>query len=132
MANKVDALGSYEALLARPDIDAVYIPLPTGVRKPWLIAALQAGKHVLSEKPLAISYAEAKAISDEARRQNLQFMDGVMFAHSARYENLLKLIHGDCTVGTVRRISTQFSFVGGQDFQKNNIVGKWILNRWVV
>ncbi len=121
MPNTVDALGSYEALLARPDIDAVYIPLPTGLRKSWVIAALQSGKHVLCEKPVAINYAEAKIIAEEARKRNLQFMDGVMFAHSKRYEALLKYIHGDCGVGTVRRIATQFSFVGGQEFQKSNI-----------
>jgi predicted dehydrogenase len=121
MPNKVDAVGSYEELLSRSDIDAVYIPLPTGLRKPWVISALEAGKHVLSEKPIAINYADAKAINDEARKRNLQFMDGVMFAHSARYEALLKLVLADCGIGTVRRVATQFSFLAPPDFQTSNI-----------
>lgn len=121
MPNAVVAYGDYEQLLASSDIDAVYIPLPTGVRKNWILAALEAGKHVLSEKPLAISYADAKAIADEARKRNLQFMDGVMFAHSHRYESLMKLIYGDGGVGTVRRVATQFSFLGSKEFHQGDI-----------
>src|SRR5882724_11334735 len=52
------ALGSYEELLASKDIDAVYIPLPTAIRKPWVERAAEAGKHVVCEKPCAVSLAD--------------------------------------------------------------------------
>ena len=55
VAHTVDAVGSYDDLLARDDIDAVYVPLPTGIRKEWVVKAANAGKHVVVEKPLEIT-----------------------------------------------------------------------------
>jgi xylose dehydrogenase (NAD/NADP) len=62
------ALASYEALLAAPDIDAIYLPLPNNMHGDWSIAALEAGKHVLCEKPLAVSEAEARRMYATAER----------------------------------------------------------------
>lgn len=62
------ALGSYDELLQDPDIDAVYIPLPNGLHSKWAIRAMEAGKHVLIEKPIAANAAEATAIKDCAAR----------------------------------------------------------------
>src|SRR4051812_4486475 len=70
---------SYQELLDCKDIDAVYIPLPTGIRKEWVIRAAQAGKHVLCEKPCAVNSADLRAMIDACRSQRVQFMDGVMF-----------------------------------------------------
>src|SRR5579862_9511558 len=78
------ACGSYEEILERKDVDAVYIPLPTGVRKEWVLRAAAAGKHVLSEKPCGVSAADVKEMMDACQKQRVQFMDGVMFMHSAR------------------------------------------------
>ena len=123
MDEPVVAIGSYSDLLARDDIDAVYIPLPTGLRKEWIIKALQAGKHVLSEKPVAMTMPDMKHIADEAKKAGVQFMDGVMFAHSNRYEKLLEFVLAENGIGTVRRISSSFTFLGGKEFQAANIRG---------
>ncbi len=62
------AYGSYEELLANPDIDAVYIPLPNHLHVSWTIRALKAGKHVLCEKPIGLSAAEAQKLLSAARK----------------------------------------------------------------
>jgi predicted dehydrogenase len=82
------AYGSYEALLASPEIDAVYVPIPTGVRAPWVIRAAEAGKHVLCEKPCANNLAELETMIAACARAGVQFMDGVMFMHSLRLQEL--------------------------------------------
>jgi len=69
------ALGSYEALLADPAIDAVYNPLPNSLHAEWSIKAAAAGKHVLCEKPLAVSDAEARAMFDAARRHGVHLVE---------------------------------------------------------
>lgn len=78
------AHGSYEAMLADPEIDAVYIPLPTGIRRAVVIDAARAGKHVLSEKPVAPHVAAAEEMIEACSDAGVQFMDGVMFMHHAR------------------------------------------------
>ncbi len=83
-----EALGSYEALLARADIDAVYIPLPTGLRKEWVIRAARAGKHVLVEKPVGCVTADVAEMLEVCEQHNVQFMDGVMFMHGQRLQPL--------------------------------------------
>ena len=79
-----ESVEGYDVLLARKDVDAVYIPLPTGLRKEWIIAAADSGKHVLAEKPAALSTADLEEVLAACKRNNVQFMDGVMFMHSAR------------------------------------------------
>jgi predicted dehydrogenase len=115
------ACGSYEELLARKDVDAVYIPLPTGVRKEWVLRAAAAGKHVLCEKPCGVTSADVRAILDACRKNSLQFMDGVMFMHSQRLTLLRQVLDDRQTVGAVRRISSQFSFKATGDFLTQNI-----------
>ncbi len=114
-----EAMGSYEALLARPDIDAVYIPLPTGLRKEWVIRAAQAGKHVLVEKPVGCTAAEVEEIIAACAQHGVQFMDGVMFMHGRRLRRMREAL--DQKVGQIRHIATQFSFMGDDEFQRSNI-----------
>lgn len=101
-------LASYEALIASPEVDAVYIPLPTGIRKEWIIRAAEAGKHVLSEKPCGCSAADVREMTEACRRNGVQFMDGVMFMHSERLGRMRAVLDDGVSVGPLRRISASF------------------------
>jgi len=118
---EVAAVGSYEALLARDDVDAVYIPLPTGLRKEWVLAAARAGKHVLCEKPAAINADDAQQMIDACAEAGVQFMDGVMFDHSQRLQEVCQALAEQKPIGKLRRICTHFSFSGDESFQRSNI-----------
>jgi predicted dehydrogenase len=118
---KAPRVMSYEELLASPEIDAVYIPLPTGVRKDWVIRAAKAGKHVLCEKPCAPNATDLTEMIEACRQNNVQFMDGVMFMHSARLPKLRATLDDGASVGTIRRIMSQFSFNAGDEFHQQNI-----------
>jgi len=120
-AKAPDSVGSYEALLQRSNIDAVYIPLPTGIRREWVVKAAQAGKHVLCEKPCGGNAAELKEMIDACSANKVQFMDGVMFMHSARLPLLRKVLDDGESVGEIRRITSQFSFAGPEEFRTGNI-----------
>ena len=86
------AVGSYEELLARADVDAVYVPLPTGPRKEWAIKTAEAGKHLMCEKPCGGDVAEVEEIIAACERANVQFMDGVMFMHGKRLDKNLTIV----------------------------------------
>ena len=115
------ALGSYEELLARKDIDAVYIPLPTGLRKEWVLRAAAAGKHIVCEKPCAVHLDDLHEMIEACRKHNVQFIDGVMFMHSRRLDALRVALDDDRTIGRIRRIQSSFSFGGSPEFFSNNI-----------
>jgi predicted dehydrogenase len=115
------ALGSYEDLLMAPDVDAVYIPLPTAIRGQWVKRAAEFGKHVVCEKPCATSVVELADLLDTCRRNHVQFMDGVMFMHSRRLERIREVLRDGKTIGPVRRISSAFSFRGSEEFFASNI-----------
>ena len=124
MASRPQAFGSYEELLlASEKIDAVYIPLPTGLRKEWVLRAAAAGKHVLCEKPCAVSVADLREMIDACKKARVQFMDGVMFMHSRRLPRFREILDDGQSVGEVRRITSSFSFYGGPDFLTSNIRG---------
>lgn len=112
---------SYEALLASPEVDAVYIPLPTGVRKQWVIRAAEAGKHVICEKPCAVSVADLRDMIDACARRRVQFMDGVMFMHSRRLIAVHHALEDRMGVGQIKRIAAGFSFCAPPEFFTDNI-----------
>jgi len=117
------ALGGYDELLARSDVDAVYIPLPTGVRKEWVIRAADAGKHVLVEKPVGVTAADVRDMLAACERNRVQLMDGVMFMHSRRLDALRRTLDDGESVGRIRRIVAQFSFNAAEGFLEENIRG---------
>ncbi len=120
-AKKPHAFGSYDELLASPDVDAVYIPLPTGLRKEWVVRAAKAGKHVVCEKPCAVDAAHLEKMISVCAKNRVQFMDGVMFMHNPRLPEVRKFMDDGKSVGEIRRISSVFSFFGGGNFFRDNI-----------
>ena len=115
------ALGSYEELLASKDVDAVYIPLPTALRKDWVMRAANSGKHVVCEKPCAVSSASLNEMLSACKKNRVQFMDGVMFMHSQRLARIRETLDDGTSVGQIKRIVAQFSFPGHEEFFRKNI-----------
>jgi len=104
------AYGSYEELLADPDVDAVYIPLPNHLHVPWSIKALKAGKHVLCEKPIGLSAAEAQELLDAAKKSpRLKVMEAFMYRHHPQWQRAKQLV-AEGKIGEVRTIQSFFSY----------------------
>jgi len=122
VARRPDAVGSYEALLARDDIDAIYLPIPTGLRTEWAVKAAEAGKHIVMEKPCAPTVADLEKVLSACQKSGVQFMDGVMFRHSRRLEAIRSFLGDDEQgIGPIRRIASQFSFCAPEEFRTGNI-----------
>ncbi|MDW7995738.1 MAG: Gfo/Idh/MocA family oxidoreductase [Gemmatales bacterium] len=103
------AYGSYEALLADREIEAVYIPLPNSLHAPWTIRAAQAGKHVLCEKPLASHAEEARSMVAVCRQCGVALMDGFFWPHHPRTARIREEIARGL-IGEVRHVQGSFSF----------------------
>jgi predicted dehydrogenase len=116
-----DALGGYDELLASPNVDAVYVPLPTGLRKEFVLRAAHNGKHVLCEKPCAINAAGLEEMIAACQKNRVQFLDGVMFMHSPRLARVREILDDGQSVGQIRRIASAFSFYPGEEFFHTNI-----------
>ena len=100
---------TFEALLADPAIDVVYIALPNGLHAPWTIRALDAGKHVLCEKPLALTAADVDAIAAASARSGRIAVEAFMYLHHPQTLRALELVRSGA-VGTVQVVSGAFSF----------------------
>lgn len=116
-----DALGSYEELIASPNVDAIYIPLPTALRKNFVLRAAAAGKHILCEKPCAADAVELEAMLAACKKNSVQFLDGVMFMHNLRLPKIREVLEDGKSVGQIRRIASAFSFYPGEEFFNTNI-----------
>jgi predicted dehydrogenase len=115
------ALGSYEELIASPDVDAIYIPLPTGLRKEWVIRAAEAGKHVICEKPCGLNAADVQEMVNVCKKKRVQFMDGVMFTHNRRLNRVRKILDDGKSIGQVKRITSNFSFYMAENVYDKNV-----------
>lgn len=114
--------GAYRDLVASSDlVDALYIPLPTTLKKEWTIRALRSKKHVLVEKPVAASAEDYREMIREAELANRYLMDGTMFVHHPRTESLLSCISREETFGAVSRVGAAFTILGHDEFMRNNI-----------
>jgi predicted dehydrogenase len=101
--------GSYEELLADPAVEAVYIPLPNSLHVEWSVRALQAGKHVLCEKPLARTEAQARHAFAAAREAGRLLMEAFMWRHTPQTAKLRELL-ADGAVGRLRTVRATFGF----------------------
>jgi xylose dehydrogenase (NAD/NADP) len=101
--------GSYEALLADPEIDAVYIPLPNHLHAEWTIKAARAGKHVLCEKPLALTVADVDAMVEACRAAKVVLAEGFMYRHHPQTLKVKQLLD-EGAIGTLRYLRGAFTF----------------------
>jgi predicted dehydrogenase len=104
------AYGSYEELLADPEIDAIYNPLPNHMHVPWSVRALEAGKHVLCEKPIGLSVAETQElIAAGERHPQLKLMEAFMYRHHPQWQRARAIVR-EGGIGQLRTINSFFSY----------------------
>jgi len=103
------AYGSYEALLADPEVEAVYISLPNTLHCEWSIKAVEAGKHVLCEKPLTRHPEDAVAAFDAAERAGRLLSEAFMYRHNPQTKRLKELVEGGA-IGELRLVRSTFSY----------------------
>jgi predicted dehydrogenase len=104
------AHGSYEELLADPEIDAVYNPLPNHLHMPWSKRALESGKHVLCEKPIGLNAREAEELLQHSlRHPRLKVMEAFMYRHHPQWQRAHELVRGGA-IGRLRTVHSFFSY----------------------
>lgn len=101
--------GAYEDLLADPDVDAVYIPLPNHLHKEWSLRAMAAGKHVLCEKPMALSRADCLEMMEASEKHRVKLMEAFMYRFTTR-TRILKDLLDKGAIGSVRHVNATFRF----------------------
>src|SRR5262245_5802474 len=112
--------GSYEELLADPEVDAVYNPLPNHLHVPWSIRALEAGKHVLCEKPIGVSVAEVEELLRARDRTGRQVQEAFMVRTHPQWLGVRELVRGG-RIGTLRAVSSFFSYFNEDPANVRNV-----------
>lgn len=121
----IRAHASYAALLAAPEVDAIYLATPHPQHARWAIAAAEAGKHVLCEKPLALNAPDAMVVIEAARRQGVLLMEAFMYRCHPRTTKIAELLGEGC-LGRIQWIRANFSFAADYDPESrvfNNALG---------
>lgn len=113
-----EGLEGYQTVVDREDIDALYIPLPTGLHKEWLIKSIKQGKHILCEKSLVENLAEADEVIDLARKNSVLIMENFMFPFHSQQQYVRDLIEAG-EIGEIRSFRSSFGFPPFPD--KDNI-----------
>lgn len=104
------AVDSYDAILNDPEIDAVYNPLPNHLHVSWTIKALQAGKHVLCEKPIGMNVQDAEVLAEEIKKHpELKMMEAFMYRFHPQWKKVKSLVDSGA-IGDVKNIHTHFSY----------------------
>jgi D-xylose 1-dehydrogenase (NADP+, D-xylono-1,5-lactone-forming) len=112
VANRLNietAYESYEELLADPNIDAVYIPLPNHLHKEWVIKAAEHGKHVLCEKPAAVNTEDTAELVEACKKHNVKFMEAFMYQFHTQHARVKEIIASG-EIGEVQMVNATFSF----------------------
>jgi NDP-hexose-3-ketoreductase len=122
------AYDCYAQLVAAPDVDALYIPLPSGLHKEWIHQALLAGKHVYAEKSIATCYADAEGMVENARKRGLALMEGFMFQYHSQHQQVKQLLASGA-IGELRHFHSSFGFppLQDSDFRYDNELGGGVL-----
>lgn len=115
------AYGSYDALLADADIDAVYIPLPNHMHADWVIAAARQGKHVLCEKPIALSVAEATTMVTACAEAGVILREAFMYRYQPTWQAVLHLI-GEGDIGDITGVDSFFSYFNDDPSNIRNVL----------
>ncbi|HXG55936.1 MAG TPA: Gfo/Idh/MocA family oxidoreductase, partial [Vicinamibacterales bacterium] len=112
--------GSYDALLADPEVDAIYNPLPNHLHVPWTTRAAEAGKHVLCEKPIALTAAEARTLIDVRDRTGMRIQEAFMIRAHPQWIRAKELVH-EGRLGSVRGMSGFFSYYNDDPANVRNV-----------
>lgn len=123
--NDVMIYDTPEALLAADNIDAVYIPMSNGEHAEWVMKALAHGKHVLCEKPLALTVADVEAITKRAAAKNLVVMEGFMYRHHPQHARVKEILDSGA-IGDVRIVRSSFAFTlqAAREYRVANPINK--------
>lgn len=113
--------GTYDAVLDDPDVDAVYIPLPTSLHVRWAVLAAQKKKHVLLEKPVAVNVKELDVILEACQSNGVQFMDSTMWMHNPRTAKMTDFLSDSQRFGQLKSVHSCFTFAADPDFLENDI-----------
>lgn len=108
-----NAYGSYDKVIADPDVDAIYIGLPNSMHHPWAIKALRAGKHVLCEKPIAVSVGEAQQMYQAATDAKRVLVEAFMYRCHPQTLKVMDTVRSGA-IGVVRLIRTSFNYKTGR------------------
>jgi len=115
------AYGSYDDLINDPEIDAIYNPLPNHLHVPWSVKAIEAGKHVLCEKPIALTAAEGQILVDAARAHpEVKVMEAFMYRHHPQWVKAKELVKAGA-IGELRTINTFFSYFNDDPYNIRNM-----------
>lgn len=114
----------YKNLIDRKDIDVIYMPLPTGLHEEWVLKALEAGKHILIEKSLAMNYSSAEKMVQKAKEKGLLIMENFMFLYHNQHQIVKQLITED-KIGKIRCFRSSFGFppLPSDNFRYNKKLG---------
>src|SRR5712671_1506968 len=104
-----NVFADYDALIAAPDVDAIYNPLPNGLHAQWTIAALEAGKHVLCEKPFTANAKEAEDVAAVQARTGLVVMEAFHYRYHPLAKRMRDIVDSG-ELGTIRRVETSLCF----------------------
>ncbi|UVI28532.1 Gfo/Idh/MocA family protein [Paenibacillus spongiae] len=118
------AYGSYEEILQDSDIDAIYIPLPNHLHMEWSIRAMEAGKHVLCEKPIALNAAEAQKMADVSKKAGVHLAEAFMYRFHPRYDRIKEIIQSG-EIGELRGIHSTFTFNNAGDSKNVRYRKEW-------